>query len=200
MKNKSEEIRKRNAIKAVEGGGLLINKAGEGRYLNQDAPGKVIHYITRTRKDETRAEDVIAWGARGASEYKGADGLIEEFKAVQKLHTRRGNFGRYIDHEIYSFSDLEQQEMIQYGVDIDRLARILANEFYCEGTQVVYAVHRPDKEDDHLHVHYAVNTVNFYTGNKRRENKNQTKEKGKRMRKLIKWEIQKKKIITELPS
>lgn len=197
MKNKNDEIKNKNVVKTVEGGGLLINKAGKGRYLNQDAPEKVIHYITRTRKDETRARDVIAWGARGASEYKGSDGMIEEFKAVQKLHTRRGNFGRYIDHEIYSFSDLEQREILQYGVDIDRLARILAYEFYCEGTQVIYAVHRPDEWDDHMHVHCAVNTVNFHTGNKRRENKTQTKEKEKRMRKLIKKEIKKKKIITK---
>lgn len=34
----------------------------KGNYMNEDAVGKVIRYITRTRKNEDRADELITWG------------------------------------------------------------------------------------------------------------------------------------------
>ncbi len=105
---------------------------------------------------------------------------------VQKIHTRSGNFGRYIDHEIYSFSSEEEIFLNENNIDIDKVAREMAYDFYEEDKcQVVYAVHAPSNEDKHLHIHFAVNTVNYCTGKKRRENKRQTKEQEKRFQNIV---------------
>lgn len=40
---------------------MLINKAGKGRYLNPDAPEKLIKYVIRM----DRKDDLVAWSGLG---------------------------------------------------------------------------------------------------------------------------------------
>lgn len=168
--------------------GILVNCAGHNRYANPEAPEHVIKYITRTNGKPT--EDLLAWGGIGVAEYMGVDEVVNQFYFAQKLHTRNGNFGRYIDHEVYSLSTKEEKLICENNVDIDKIARKMAYDFYDnDDCQVVYGVHKPDGGEKHLHIHFAVNTVNFMTGKKRRENKRQTKERQLRFQKIIDEEI-----------
>ena len=164
--------------------GTLINKAGNGKYTNQDAPENLIRYITRTNGEPKN--DLIAWGGLGILEYKSINSIIGQFGLVQKLHTRNGNFGRFIDHEIFSFTPEGKSLLDENNVDIDRLAREMAYTFYeIDHCQVLYGVHSPSEEDAHLHIHFAINTVSFESGNKRRENISQTSERNARFQNII---------------
>ena len=46
---------------------MLISKAGKGRYCKKTDMDSVVRYIVRQRSNETRKEDLIAWGALGLS-------------------------------------------------------------------------------------------------------------------------------------
>ena len=83
--------------------GLLINRAGKRRYHKQGDTERVIRYVLRQREDEAREDELAFWGACGLPEWEDAKGLSDAMSSMQKAHTRRGNFGRYIDHEIYNF-------------------------------------------------------------------------------------------------
>lgn len=173
--------------------GKLINNAGHGNYTNSDAPEKVIRYVTRTNGKSK--DELIAWGGLGILEYNGVESVINQFCITQKLYTRRGSFGRYIDHEFFSFSPKGEYILSQNNLDIDKIARKMAYDIYEQDhCQVIYGVHAPDKNESHLHIHFAINTVNFYTGNKRRENIHETADREKRFQKIIWDEIAAKKI------
>ena len=61
----------------------------------------------------------------------------------------------------------------------------MAKDFFRDGTQVMYAVHNRNEKEKDIHVHFAVNTVNYKTNQKRRENKTDTENRSKRMNKII---------------
>ena len=164
--------------------GTLINKAGNGKYTNQDAPENLIRYITRTKGEPKH--DFIAGGGLGILEDNSIDSIIGQFSLAQQLHTRKGDFGRFIDHEIFSFSPKGESLLDENNVDIDRLAREMAYTFYeTDHCQVLYGVHSPSEKDAHLHIHFAINTVSFETGNKRRENIRQTRERNTQFQNMI---------------
>lgn len=166
----------------------LFYKSGKRKYRNPDAPKKLIKYVTRTNKKSDK--DLISWGGFGISESLGTNTIINQFYEVQKLHTREGDFGRYMDHEVYSFSDSTQTAIRNLNIDLDELAREMAQDFYeTDHCQVVYGVHEPDETDSHIHIHFAINTVNFANGNKRRENMRQTKEREARFQEMTKRAI-----------
>ena len=167
--------------------GNLFNKAGKGNYLEENSIENVIRYILRQREKEAYADELLCWGGFGVAEWEKADGMISAFKEVQKLHTRSGAFGRYIDHEIYAFTEEEVRAIEESEADLDGIARQMAKDFFNDGTQVVYGVHKKEEKEKGLnvHIHFAVNTVDYRTGKKRRENKTDTKERSKRMNAIV---------------
>lgn len=170
---------------------LLVNKAGKGDYLNADAPEKVIKYITRTNGKKSD-KDLKAWGGLGISESLGINTIVDQFYYVQNKRTRKGDFGRYMDHEMYSFSTKHETAIENLKLDVDKIARKMAQDIYdTDHCQVVYAIHEPSETVTSLHIHFAINTVNFVNGNKRRENMRQTKEREERFREIIMAEINK---------
>lgn len=171
--------------------GRLINRNGGGRYLKPESAERVIRYITRERENETRKGELVSWGARGLSEYKGIDGILEEYKETQSMYKRRGNFGRYITHKIYCPSEQEIYDVHKSGASWDTIARKMAGEYYNAGYQTVYGVHCKDENTDRIHVHLGINTVNFRTANKLHESLDEMKRKEVRNRQIIQSECRK---------
>lgn len=170
--------------------GKFINKAGKGNYTNPDAVEKVIRYITRTNGKQQG--DLAAWGGLGAAEFMGVESVIGQFHMVQKTYKRGGDFGRYIDHEVFSLSEEAEKAILDNHVNLDEMARKMARDIYeNDHCQVVYGVHKPDRSESHLHIHFGINTVDYRTGKKRRENKRQTKEREERFQKIIEEEMRK---------
>lgn len=153
-------------------GGILLNRAGKGRY---DAAWDVrneISYIWREGKNKDREKELEARGAWGAPQWMGAKGVVQSFEAVRALYKRKG-FVRYLDHEIYQFSGDELDGIREKGTDLGDVARRMAEDIYQEGYQVAYAVHNKT-DTENVHVHFAVNTVNYRTWGKRHENMAET--------------------------
>lgn len=164
--------------------GFLKNNAGHGRYHESSAVENVIKY--ETRKNRNPKNDLVAYGGIGVWEFLGIDSMCNQIRAVQQMHARKGDLGRYIDHEIFSLTSEAGQLIQKKRLDIDAIAREMAYDFYeKDHCQVVYAVHRPSGEDAHTHIHFAVNTVNYMDGNKRRENRRQTREREARFQKIV---------------
>lgn len=168
---------------------ILINKAGCSRYDKPDSIENLIRYISR--ENGKPKNDLVCCGTLGATDFTDIDTTISQFQCVQMLHTRKGNFGRYIDHEIYSFSADEEKAIIQHNISVEKLAEKMALDFYSDGFQVYYGVHKKDHGTNGLHIHFAVNTVNFHTGNKRREYISDTNKREQRLRRLVDEEIRK---------
>lgn len=173
--------------------GRLMNNAGKGNYLKQEAIENVVRYVLREQKKKRKGGDLILWGAIGAPEWGGIQPIIESFKEVQKMHTRKGEFGRYIDHELYAFTDEAVKAIDESNADLEYMARQMADDFFQDGTQVVYAVHGKEEEEGglNLHIHFAINTVNYRTGRKRRENKTDTQMRSDRMSRIVQENVQK---------
>lgn len=174
--------------------GKLINKDGNNKYTNSDAPEKLIRYVTRT--DGKSDDDLLAWGGLGVLEYGGIELPINQFYHAQEAHTRKGDFGKYMNHEIFSFSHEGEQVILQNNLDIDEIARRMARDiFEQDHCQVIYGVHAPNNAEKHLHIHFAINAVNYRTGNKRRENKSQTRERDMRFNQIIFDELSKQNTV-----
>lgn len=169
--------------------GILINKAGHSRYDKADPIENLIRYISR--KNGKSKNDLVCCGAFGATDFTDIDTTIMQFKCAQLLHTRKGSFGRYIDHEIYSFSTDEEKMIVQNNISVKKLAEEMAFDFYRNGFQVYYGVHKKDECTNNLHIHFAINTVNYITGNKRREYQSATKKREIKFRCIVDKSLQK---------
>lgn len=164
--------------------GFLKNNAQRGRYHKQSDIKNVINYGNRNGKKPK--DDLIASGGVGVMEFLGSKNIANQFAAVQQLRTRKGNPGRYLDHEFFSFTKDGERLIRENNLDIDEIAREMAYDFYeIDHCQVTYNVHCPPGENGRLHIHFAINATNFVTGHKRRENMRQTQERELRFNKII---------------
>lgn len=155
--------------------GILISKMKKGNYCTKDATKKVINYILRAEgSSKANKSDVLCQGAYGAIDFLGENFIIKQFNQVSSLNPHNRDKNRYIDHQIFAFSDVSEK-ILEANPDLWRktcsdMTSILSDEQH----QVAYALHKPDSDCKHLHLHFAVNTVDFHTGNKRQENWQQT--------------------------
>lgn len=120
---------------------MPILKIIEESYSNKDAMVNVINYICR-------------------GPFIGGLGVNPNCAALQMSLVKYVWYktgGRQVRHFIVSFAGNEStdpDELIAYGYAI-------ANYYYEKGFQVVFGVHT---NTGHLHIHFAVNTVNFRNG------------------------------------
>ena len=140
----------------------------KGNYMNEDAVEKVIRYITRIRPNEDRADELIAWSGMGVGCYASPELVIEQFCAVQEVYGIKAKGGRRIYHEVLGIREEEFERMWRdYGL-VYQIAAECAQRYYSRGHQVVFAIHHAPKDsqtgNSGVHIHFAVNTVNFMTG------------------------------------
>ena len=170
--------------------GIYLNKDKRGAYCNPNAPEKLIKYVTRAGRE--RKQELVSWGGAGVLEYS-VESVIDQFYFAQRAHTRRGNFGRCINHALFCFSPEGEYAIAKNDMDVDQIARQMARDiFEQDHCQVVYGIHAPDNAEPHLHIHFAINAVNYRTGGKRRENKTQTRDRNQRLNAIISNELSEK--------
>ena len=133
-----------------------------------DSPKEVdylIRYITRSRENEEKKSDLISYGGRGLEVRHDISIAIRQWKAVQAAYiSPKRKFGRYCFHEIYCLTS-KVSERID-AERLDDLAYELSEEYWKEGHQVIYGIHKPDRHEERVHIHFAINTVCFRTGRK----------------------------------
>lgn len=141
----------------------------KGNYTNSDAVENVIRYITRTRANEDRAYELIAWGGMGIGTYQTPELAIEQFRILQRVH-RIETRGSRMFHEVLRLTDGEFGWLEHDYGRVYQVALNCAQHYYAMGHQVVFAIHQAKKDcqggNQGLHIHFAVNTINFMTGNK----------------------------------
>ena len=143
----------------------LMIQLNKSKYKNEDSTEKVIRYITRTRKNEDRAHELLWYGSYyGFLYHKPVEEMIAEFEYVQKHNKASGSLMcHYVTH-IYSqiFADMNN--------DLNQLnayATACCQYIWNMGHQACYAIHY--SAEDKLHIHFAINTTNYRTGLKLRQ-------------------------------
>lgn len=137
-----------------------------GKYVNEDAVENVIHYITRSRVNEGRREELMGYGGAGVGIYLLPDQIIGQFLYIQKVHGIDARKRRRVYHEVFGLQDSEFAEL---NCDMDvlhRFARECCQVYYQRGYQVVYAIHWEPFNGKKMHIHFAVNTISFRDGKK----------------------------------
>ncbi len=144
---------------------MAILKLAEGSYANKNVVENTMRYITRTRKEENRRNELLVYGSPNVTCFPGEDGIrqaISEFKTVQ-TYLHYPLYGRRVFHEIFCFSE-EERYGFQRIEQINDLALTCSKVYDHLGFQVIYAVHY--SEEKKLHIHFVGNAVSYVTGNK----------------------------------
>lgn len=140
-----------------------------GHYVNSDAVENVIRYVTRTRANESRADELIVWGGCGVGCYTTPELVIEQFRCVQNTYGIQARGGRRLYHETFNITADEFEWLNRdYGV-VCQIAAQCAEFYFSMGYQVIFAVHYTKNErtvNKGLHIHFVINAVNFKTGKK----------------------------------
>lgn len=141
----------------------LITQINPRKYKNKDAAQKLIEYISRTREDEYRAYELVCFGdAAGYSHNKTSAQTIAEFQLIHntliyKTGSRMMHFSIEISPDDFRRLNNDWLKLADYGVACCRYIHNL-------GHQCCFAIHHTEKPS--IHIHLAVNTVNYCTGNK----------------------------------
>ncbi len=131
-------------------------------YSNTDAVANLLHYVTRTRENEDRGNDLISYGAAGADYFHSVDFMVQQFCYVQYIHGINTRRGRRMYHEVLNLMDCEYERLDRDPQRLWWVGMECCQIYYQMGHQVVFAVHwEPEKR---CHIHFAVNSINFITG------------------------------------
>lgn len=141
---------------------LVVSPSGNGSYTNEKAVENVIRYITRSRIYEDRRNELISYGGAGIGGYLSPEEIIHQFLYVQEVYNIRNRRGRRICHEILCLSDEEFALLnCDYNL-VEKIAQEIRYQYYLRGHQVLYGIHC--SSNMRVHIHFAVNTINFITG------------------------------------
>lgn len=134
----------------------------KGNYTNEDAVENVRHYVTRTRENEERGDDLINYGAVGADYFHSVDNMIQQFRYVQYVYGINSRRGRRMYHEVLNLKDCEFERLGRNPEVLWQVGMECCQVYFQMGHQAVFAVHwEPEKR---CHIHFAVNTINFQNG------------------------------------
>lgn len=148
----------------VQDGSENIRHFKRSNFSNPDAVRNLIRYITRTRENETRAQDLLTYGTTGAGYYLHPDDIIQQFLYVQNTHRINSRGGIRMYHEVFNLYDSEAMEL-RYDPYQFWLVGMKCCEIYFQmGFQAVFAAHW--EQNKRYHFHFAVNGVSFVNGNK----------------------------------
>lgn len=134
-------------------------------FKNKDAAKNLIRYITRTRPNEDKLHELIAYGFNFGNSYKKPiEDIIREFEYVQKFYNATGSL---MCHYIIHISP-QNYACINYNLSaLCCYAQECCDYLFSLGHQACYAIHSSEKNK--LHIHIAINTINFTTGKKLRQ-------------------------------
>ena len=143
---------------------LMIN-IGKNNFKNPDSASNLIRYITRTRPNETRQDELLAYGFNYGNAYvKPLEELIHEIEAVHRIYNSTDclmcHYTMLISDKDFYFMENDLSRLCHFASDAcDYLFQL--------GHQACYAIHYSKNEK--LHIHFAINSVNYLTGCKLRQ-------------------------------
>lgn len=130
--------------------GNVMVKRVNASYSKEGDIFRVMRYMC---SEKDCGERLSYWNTRGLPK-----DLEKASARVEQSQTYLGkDSGRRINHLIVSFPETVQDEKIVY-IAAERLADLFGEEY-----ALLYGVHQ---DTDHLHIHFAMNTVSYRTGKK----------------------------------
>ena len=131
-------------------------------YKNNDAIIRVIEYITRTRENETKADQLICWGDHaGCHHGKTPAQTIAEYEYPHRIFHKTGS-------KLLHFSiRLLPSEFQRMNFDFERLANYAIHccqYIFSMGYQCCFAIHCTDEPD--IHIHLVMNSVSYQDDHK----------------------------------
>lgn len=130
--------------------GNVMVKRVNAAYSKEEDIFRVMRYMC---SEKDCGERLSYWNTRGLpKDLEKAASRLEQSQAYLGKDS-----GRRINHLIVSFPETVQDEKIVY-IAAERLADLLGEEY-----ALLYGVHQ---DTDHLHIHFAMNTVSYRTGKK----------------------------------
>ena len=174
---------------------LNVSPTPQKKYVHQRNEPEIIEiflrYITRTGRSDCFPPAYV--GYLGFSPKCTVTNLIEEFLKTQSVFKNTSGFRAR--HEIVSFQPDEYMDCL--GVcQIVPIAYHLANWYFNQGFQVVFAIHA---DTPNLHIHFVINTVSFITGKKYHCNYSQFRNQKDYLESVITKLTQKNKKLPTLP-
>ncbi len=136
----------------------------KGNYTNDDAVENLIRYVTRTRENESRGGDLIAYGAVGAGYYLSPENIIRQFLYVQKANKIDIRKGRRMYHEVFNLCDCEVEPFYMGWEQLWHVGMDCCRIYYQMGFQAVFAIHW--EQGKRYHFHFAINSISFLDGRK----------------------------------
>lgn len=141
---------------------VLIAKLGGHR--NSDAIERLTHYMSPL-------SDIAYAGGRGVIA-QNPYSLIESFEFTKKMYEKNEEGRKHISHFVIGTKNegLITEELLE-------IANVASEYFYNRGFQNYFVIHRGSGNDPkYLHIHLAVNTVNFRDGKRLYETYSNTSE------------------------
>lgn len=174
---------------------LNASPTPQKKYVHQRNEPEIIEiflkYITRTGRSDCFPPAYV--GYLGFPPKCTVENLIEEFLKTQSVFKNTSGFRAR--HEIVSFQPDEYMDCL--GVcQIVPIAYHLANWYFNQGFQVVFAIHA---DTPNLHIHFVINTVSFITGKKYHCNYSQFRNQKDYIESVITKLTQKNKKLPALP-
>lgn len=139
---------------------MALLMVSPGEYKNPQAIANNIKYVTRTRVNERRREELLSYGMLGTS-YVPHE-AIEEFKIVQRTFRNPKYIGKRIFHETLHLNEDDLMLLNYDRCHIHAYAYRCAYYYYCLGFQIVFAVHWDQEKK--FHIHFVGNSVNYLNG------------------------------------
>ncbi len=119
-----------------------------GEYKNPDACENVIRYVFRQKSSSP-----IGGNAVYPIE---TENVIDQFQLIKEGYHKMN--GRQVFHFCLSYPDNSDDRKILAYEDAKQVSQMIGREF-----QNVYGIH---EDTDHVHVHFAVNSVSYRNGKK----------------------------------
>lgn len=133
-----------------------------GWYQNTDAVPNVIRYITRTRRNEDREKELIAWGSYNTLNMGDPEFVIKQFLDVQRCYGLKNRGGIRMVHHTFNLKAEEFYLMGNNPGVLYQFAMKCCSYYDARGHQVCFAMH--ESKEKGVHIHFAVNAYNYRTG------------------------------------
>ena len=144
-------------------------------YKSKESVQKVIRYITRSRVNENRANELLSYGGCGISFNYGIEAIIDQFIQTQRIYEiDNWKAPRRLYHETYSFTNDEMYVLGDWRF-LDEIGYEICRYYFNRGYESLYAVHYD--EEKYYHIHIVHNSMNYLTGRRYCEGWKELKER-----------------------
>lgn len=134
-----------------------------GNHTNKEALSNGIKYISRTRNNETRSNELVYYGATGVSNDPKLG--YQQMLFTQKLYKKTD--GKRCIHHIFGIGNESSNSHKLSDEALIEFAGRCSENYYHSGFQNAYALHKEPSGE--MHIHFIINPVNFKTGLKYHE-------------------------------